>query len=521
MTLSFNHTAKNGGVSKKELLPAKIALVILDGWGNGPRDGSNPIYAAQPQNIGFIKKNFSITSLQASGLAIGLPWEEEGNSEIGHLAIGAGRMVFQDFPRISAGIKDGSFFRNPAILDLINYAKQSGAKLNLVGLIGEGNVHSSFEHFRALLSMLGQNNLPDFNLHLITDGRDGSPKKCLDLVRELPAEKIASISGRFYAMDRDNHLERTALAFSTMTGQGKTTSDPIKAMEESYNRGVTDEFIEPIVISPARGIKENDAVLFFNFREERMRQLVKMFMEKMPSLKMASFTGYGRDFSSLPVAFPRPRPENTLAEIIAKANILQLRVAESEKGAHVTYFFNAEREEPFPNEYRAIAPSRKIANPDKYPEMMAEDITNRIISAMEEGIYGFILANYANPDIIGHTGNFDAVVKAVQVIDEQVGKLMDTALKTGTTLIITSDHGNAERLLDPLTGLPETRHNSSPVPFYVVAESFRRPKEDWLVDSAEKEVSGSLCDIAPTVLELMGLDKPEEMTGQNLLPFLK
>jgi 2,3-bisphosphoglycerate-independent phosphoglycerate mutase len=521
MTLLFHHTPKKEELSKKAPGRPKVALVILDGWGNGSRDGSNPIYVAQPKNIESVKRNFAITNLQASGLAIGLPWEEEGNSEIGHLTIGAGRIAFQDYPRISSTIRDGSFFRNAVLLDLIDYAKENRVKLNLVGLIGEGNVHSSFEHLRALLRLFQENQFDNFSLQVITDGRDGPTQAGLNLIKQLPLDKIGSISGRFYAMDRDEHLDRTALAFQAMTGAGPQSADPIDLLEKSYGQGQGDEFIKPTTVSPDRTIKEKEAVLFFNFREERMRQLVQMFLEKMPGLKMTSFTGYGHAFSSLAVAFPRPHLDHTLGQVISEAGLSQLRVAESEKGAHVTYFFNDEREDPFPNEYRTIIPSRKVANPAKFPEMMAPEITNRLVSAMEEGIFSFILANYANPDIIGHTGDFDATLRAIEVIDQQVGQLVEAALKNEVILLISSDHGNAERLIDLTTGLPETRHNASPVPFYVVAKNFRRPKDDWQLAAAERDVSGSLCDIAPTVLKLIGLDQPPEMTGQNLLPFLK
>jgi len=522
MTLSLNHNPRKEILSK----PARrrVALVIVDGWGLGAKDYSNPIYIANPQNIDFIKHNFASASLQASGIAIGLPWEEEGNSEIGHLTIGAGRIIYQDFPRISQAIKNGSFFRNKALLEAINYVKAGeGRSLNLVGLLGEANIHSSLEHLKALVKMAEENNILRLNLHLITDGRDSSPGSALKLLDELPQESIASLSGRFFAMDRDNHLPRTEEAFKAMTGlKPLVNKTPKQVLEENYNAGVTDELLEPAALgSGSRSVKKSDAVIFFNFREERMRQLVKMFAEKMPGLKMVSFTEYGPDFLGVASAFPRPKIADPLGKIISDAGLTQLRVAESEKAAHITFFLNAQEENPFPGEYRVIIPSRNIPSHDKYPEMMAKEITERVLSAIEEKIYDFIAVNYANPDIVGHTGNYDAVLQAVSFVDKEIGRLKESALKNETTLIITSDHGNAEKMLDPQTGEKETKHNSSPVPFYLVAEEWRRKKDDLAVEQIEKETVGTLGDIAPTVLELLGIPKLDGMTGQSLLPFLQ
>lgn len=519
MTLD-NHNSLPTSLSK--LKRGHLILVILDGWGIGGKDYSNPIYAANPQTINFIKTNFAITGLQASGIAVGLPWEEEGNSEIGHLTIGAGRIVYQDLPRINAAIRDGSFFSNPALLEIINYAKENQKTLHLVGLIGEGNVHSSFEHLKAIIRMAEINNLSKFYLHLITDGRDSGPQSAMRLIPELPAEKIGSISGRFFAMDRDNHLERTRLAYLAMTGKGTPQNDIKQVLFRHYQERLTDEFIEPTVIESAeRGIKDGDALIFFNFREERTTQLVKMFMENMPHLKIATFTEYGPEFRSIRAAFPRPPVKNSLGQIISEAGLTQLRLAESEKAAHITFFFNAEREEPFPNEYRVIVPSPRVPRYDEHPEMAAAEITDRALSAIEEGIYNFILINYANPDMIGHTGNFNAAVSAVRFLDGQLEKLLRASLQHKFTLIITSDHGNIEKMLDEKTGHLDTRHNTSPVPFYLIDEEFRRPKDQPTAERLEQEIGGSLGDIAPTILELMGLPKPPEMTGQSLLPFVQ
>ncbi len=509
-------------LKKDQMHFSKIALVILDGWGIGQKDNSNPIYTAQPENVQYIKNNFPTTSLQASSIAIGLPWGEEGNSEIGHMTIGAGRMIYQDMPRINSMIEKGDFFKNPALLETIDYVKQNpDASLNFVGLMSKGNVHSSFNHLKALIKIAEINKVVNFNLHLITDGRDSFIKDALNVIKELPLEKIGSISGRFYAMDRDSHLSRTEEAFKAMTGDKPSQDYPLKIIEDSYDLGLTDEFIEPTPIGPEnRRIKKDDAVIFFNFREERMRQIVKMFKEKMPSLKIATFTEYGDEFKDFKIAFPRPKIENPLSRIISDYGLTQLKIAESEKAAHVTYFFNGQEESPFLNEYQIIVPSRKTASHDKYPQMMADKITERTVLAMEENIYNFIVVNYANPDIISHTGNYEAVIQAVKFIDQQIGILLKTALRTKTRLIITSDHGNAEKLIDSKTGFPETQHNISPVPFYLIDESFKKEKNEYLSEKAEKQIGGSLCDVAPTILELMNILKPKEMTGQNLIPYL-
>lgn len=519
MTLN-NHNPSPEALSKPK--DKRAVLVILDGWGIGGKNRSNPIYAVNPPTINFIKTNFATTGLQASGMAIGLPWEEEGNSEIGHLTIGAGRAIHQDLPKINTAIDNGSFFKNSVLAESFKYAKDNQKKLHFVGLIGEENVHSSFNHLKALIKMAEINNLSDFSLHLITDGRDSSPQSASRLIPELPIEKIASLSGRFFAMDRDNHLERTKEAYLVMTGQKTPKNDIGEILAQHYEKRLTDEFIEPTVInSTQNAIKNGDAVIFFNFREERMRQLVKMFMGNLTLSKIVTFAAYGPEFKSAKIAFPRSPVTQSLGQVIAEAGLVQLRLAESEKAAHVTFFFNAQREEPFPNEYRVIVPSRKISRHDEHPEMAAAEITDRALNAIEEGIYNFILINYANPDIIGHTGNFNAATSAVRFLDSQLEKLVKTSIENKFTLIITSDHGNIEKMIDEKTGEIDTKHNTSPVPFYLIDEKFRRPKKQSAAERVEQEIGGSLADIAPTILELMGLPKPPEMTGQSLLPFLQ
>ncbi|MDD4931180.1 MAG: 2,3-bisphosphoglycerate-independent phosphoglycerate mutase [Candidatus Colwellbacteria bacterium] len=499
----------------------KVVLVILDGWGIGPHDSSNPIYTAELPNIAYIKKNFPTTSLQASGIAVGLPWAEEGNSEIGHLTIGAGRTVYQSAARISLAIEDGSFFKNPVLVWAIDEAKKAGKAVNIAGLLGTGITHSSFKHLIALTKMVGEAGIP-YKLHLFTDGRDSSVKACLDLVRKLPENRIGSIGGRFSGMDRDGHIDRTERAFNCMTGRSRSESvSPSEYISSSYASGVTDEFIRPAAFGDGSlAVSPGDSLIFFNFRGDRVRQISRMFSERMPDVRTVGFTRYD-ERSDLPYAFSFEEIKKPLPAVIADAGLSQLHIAESEKQAHVTYFFNAESEETFPREFRVIIPSRNTASHDKFPEMMAPEITTRIVTAVEEGLYDFIIANYANADIVAHTGNFDATIEAVRCLDTQIGMIAEATVRTGAALIITADHGNAEKLIDTRTGEKDTRHNPNPVPFFLIDRDMQRLRTDAEIAESEVLNSGTLCDIAPTVLELMGIEKPVEMTGQSLIPFLK
>jgi len=441
----------------------KLALIILDGWGIGPKDNTNPLYSANLSNFDKIKTSFPCLSLQASGLAVGLPWNEEGNSEIGHLTISAGRIVYQTIARIDDAIESGVFFENPVLLEAFAKTKQAGSSVCFAGLLGDGIVHASIKHLLALIS-LAEKLKVDYKLHLFTDGRDGSPKGALELLSRLPMNKIGSISGRFYAMDRDNHMERTASAYKNMTA-GKPVSDtPSGYVEKSYAAGITDEFIRPACFNQELLIKPSDSVIFFNFRKDRMRQLSYIFRKSLPETHIASFVEYNNE-TKIPAAF-----------------------------SSNTYFFNGEQEEPFPNEFRIIIPSRRLSSHDQAPEMRAEEITSRIIAAVEEGSYGFIFANYANPDIVAHTGNFDATVKAVELIDKELGIITSACLKTNTILIITADHGNAEKLINSRTGERDTKHNPSPVPFIVVDHQFARIRTSAEIAENENLVVGSLCE---------------------------
>ncbi len=506
-----------------------IILTILDGWGIGKADESNPIHVVNPQNINYLKANFPSGILQASGISVGLPWAEEGNSEVGHLNLGAGKIIYQYYPRITLAIHDGSFFKNETLRRAFEHAQKYNSAVNLIGLLSEGNVHASFEHLISLIEFAKKENISKINLHLFTDGRDSSPNSALELLARLPKEgKLASLSGRFYGMDREGHWERTQKAYSVLVGEGPITDNIENHIKKTYERKFSDEFVEPIRISAEASIKDNDALIFFNFREDRIRQLSSAFInpqfknfptKSLNNLYIMTMTQYDDEFK-VPVAFPPEKIETCLGKVLSDKGKTQLRIAETQKYPHITYFFNGIREEPFKNEYRILIPSRSIIRQDEHPEMMANEVTTRAIESISEGVFDFILINYANPDIIAHTGNYEACLRVVRIIDEQIDKLIKTVLEHNAVLIITSDHGNIEKLFNPLTGLPETQHDPSPVPVYLVAKEFMRPRTEAEIRRSEKENTGILADVAPTILELMAISKPKEMTGQSLLRFL-
>lgn len=513
-----------------------IVMVILDGWGIGKKDSSNPIHIAEPETINYIKHSYPAGSLQASGIAVGLPWQEEGNSEVGHLTLGGGKIIYQHFPKISLAIKNGLFFKNEILRKAIIHAKENNGNVNLVGLISEGNLHSSTEHLLALIKLAAEEGLEKnrLNLHLFTDGLDGPPKSALNLLISLGESnnRIASLSGRFFAMDKDSHWDKTKTVYETLIGKGTTLKgdvDVSKFFNSFYEQGLTDNFIEPTLLIESRAIKENDSVIFFNFREDGMRQITETFIkpsisgssyEPLKNTYICTFTQYS-DNEKLPVAFPTDKITNPLGKILSDNGKVQLRLAETERYAHVTYFFNGYYEKPFKNEYRVLIPSRNVSRHDEYPEMMAKEITTRAISAISENIYDFILINYANPDVIAHTGNYNATISTIKTIDGEIKKLMKAILETNGVLIITSDHGNAEELLNPRTGLAETKHDASSVPIYIVASGFERNKDNFAVELSERENIGMLSDVAPTILELMGVQRPQEMTGISLLKLLR
>lgn len=508
-------------------------LVILDGWGLGEKNESNPIYMARPQAINYIQENFPSGALQASGIAVGLPWEEEGNSEVGHLTIGAGKVLYQHLPRISLSINDGSFFENPALKSAFLHARKNKSSVHLVGLLTDGNVHASFKHLAALLEMAKKENCENLYLQLWSDGRDSSPHSTLNLLRKLDEEmkkfgigRIASLTGRFWGMDRDGHWDRTEKAYEVLVGKPPRPAKSVEeVLKQARERNINDEFIEPAIINEPHPVQANDALIFFNFREDSVRQITEPFLNKnfnqfprenLNNLFIATMTAY-REESAASVAFPPEKVENPLGKVLSENGKLQLRIAETEKYAHVTYFFNGLKEKPYPNEYRVLVPSKSVAHHDDYPEMMAGAITDRTLAALNEGGFDFILVNYANPDLIAHTGNYEATLKAIKVVDNEVGKLLKSVLNQNHVLIITSDHGNAEELIDLKTGEPETKHDVNPVPFYLIGKEFQKKRPSSIDELSHLPNIGMLSDVAPTILELMDIPKPKDMTGESLL----
>ncbi|MDO8443714.1 MAG: 2,3-bisphosphoglycerate-independent phosphoglycerate mutase [Candidatus Azambacteria bacterium] len=513
-----------------------VVLVILDGYGRGPENATNAIFKAKKPNIDFIEKNFPMTNLQASGIAVGLPWGEEGSSEVGHLNLGAGRIVYQHLPHISFSIRDGSFFKLPALTKLAEHIKKNNSSFHIMGLIGGGNVHSYIDHMYGILEFAKKENITKVFIHAFTDGRDSPPKDALDFYGKIqnqlnenyPFAKIASLIGRHFAMDRDNHWDRTEKTYRLLTeGEGETLDNARAAIESDYGKNITDEFIEPKILIN-EPIKENDAVIFIDFREDSARQLSRAFVEenfsefprkKINNLYFAAMTRYEKNLP-LHVLFEPIEIKNTLAEAISKSGKNQIHIAETEKYAHVTYFFNGGEEVTFPNEERILIPTKRDHDFSGDPAMSAGEVTGRLIETIDSKKYDFIVANYANADMVGHTGNFQATVSAVEILDREIGQLMPEVLKAGGVLIITSDHGNADEKINPLTGAAQTEHSANPVPFYLIGNDFKREKAQEKTEVEKFEVEGILADVAPTVLELLDLPQPPEMTGKSLLKLL-
>ncbi len=503
-----------------------VVMIVLDGWGIGRNDESNPIYSVKPDQFAWLEANYPVTSLQASGISVGLPWGEVGNSEVGHLTLGAGKVIYQYYPKITISIQDGSFFKNEVIKAACDHAKKNNGSLNLVGLLSIGNVHSSFEHLEALLKFAEAEQVP-VKLHLFADGKDSPPRLLPALLAKLPQEKLATLVGRYYAMDREGNWQLTEETYKTLTGGYgfKADKGPDQAIAATYARGLSEEFLAPVRFGgEEKNIAENDAAFFFNFREDSIRQLAESFInpdfdkfpvKKFANLFVATMTPYKETFTA-PTAFLPDKVVEPLGKVLADTNCTQLRLAETYKYAHVTYFFNGYKETPFKNEYRVLIPSEAIPHPDEHPQMMAPAITDRLIQAIEGHAFDFILVNYANPDTIAHSGNLAATEEAIRVINREIGRVLQVAIGPATALIITSDHGNAEQLVNPATGKPETQHDPNPVPFYLIAEEFKG-KKFINQDNRANETGGILADAAPTILSLLGLPKPPEMDGHDLL----
>jgi len=492
-----------------------ILLAILDGWGYREEKEGNAIYHARTPNYDRYMDKYPHCLLQASGEAVGLPPGQMGNSEVGHLNIGAGRVVYQESTRISKAIEDGSFFENRVLKEAMERAKKS--TLHLMGLIGDGGVHARKDHLYALLKMAKIYGIKNVMIHCFLDGRDTPPTSAIHHIEELERKikeigvgKIASLIGRYYAMDRDKRWERTKKAYEMLVkGRRRLVENAMEGIKIAYENGETDEFVLPVVIENTERIKDGDVAIFFNFRPDRGRQLTSAFIDPDFSyfpvepieVYFVTMTRYDKNFKN-PVAFEKEDIKNTLGEVLSKNGMSQLRIAETEKYAHVTYFFNGGREKPFPGEERCLVPSPKVATYDLKPEMSAYEVTEELIKRIEEEKYDFIVVNYANPDMVGHTGVWKAAIRAVETVDKCIGRVVEKVMERDGVCLVTSDHGNAEEMLED--GKPKTAHTTNPVPFIVIGEDVELR-------------NGILGDIAPTILHLMGIKKPREMKGETLI----
>ncbi|HEX7894172.1 MAG TPA: 2,3-bisphosphoglycerate-independent phosphoglycerate mutase [Terriglobales bacterium] len=527
--------------------PKPLVLVILDGWGYRAETNANAIALARKPTYDRLLREYPNTLIHTSGPFVGLPEGQMGNSEVGHLNIGAGRIVHMDSTRIELMIQNGEFFKQPVLLEAMKNARSGGRQLHLFGLVSDGGVHSYQTHLHALLKMAKQNQVERVFVHAFMDGRDTLPtngagylEQLQQAMREYNTGKIATVSGRYYAMDRDRRWERISKAYNAMVfgdGEAGKYSDAVQGVKESYNKGVTDEFIVPFVCTDAKGqalttIRDEDSCICFNFRADRVRQITRALTRNSglnehggrdlqgaedldaaiprdrgpKNLHYVCMTQYDKKFS-LPVVIPPESLDNILANVMGQMNMRNLRVAETEKYAHVTYFFNGGVEQPFPGEDRALVASPKVATYDLKPEMSAAGIADTVVKAVEDGTFDVIVVNFANADMVGHSGKLEPTIKAVETVDACLGRLELAVRAKGGAMLITADHGNAEMMVDPVSGGPHTYHTTNPVPFIVIAENFKEFK---------LKSGGSLRDISPTILAMLGLPEPKEMTGGDL-----
>jgi 2,3-bisphosphoglycerate-independent phosphoglycerate mutase len=500
----------------------------LDGWGINPRTEGNAIAQAATPNMDALSRNFPTSSLSVSGLDVGLPEGQMGNSEVGHMILGAGRIVYQDITLIHKAIDDGTFYRNPVLLDALRKAKEKSGRLHLMGLLGDGGVHSHQRHMEALIDMGRRHGVGEIYLHLFLDGRDTPPMSAeqfmlhlMEKLKAYPEARVATVSGRYYAMDRDKRWDRTEKAYRCLTeGVGRQAESALQAIRTSYQEKVTDEFVLPTVLKecvPEGFIGDGDSVIFFNFRADRARQLTRAFTEEnfkeFPRKRridlciFATMTQYDESLE-LPFAYPPRTLKNILGEVVSRQGLRQLRIAETEKYAHVTYFFNGGEEKKFSGEERILIPSPKdVATYDLKPEMSAREVTEALVKQLSDEAFDMVIANYANADMVGHSGNFKAAVKACAVIDECIGRVVDTALGKQGRVIITADHGNIEQMIDYDSGMMHTAHTTNPVPVILVDEERKKSRLN----------KGSGRDIAPTILQLLDIAQPVEMTGRSLI----
>ena len=500
-------------------------LMILDGFGKNEKKDGNAVAVAKTPNIDKLMATYPMSELHASELDVGLPEGQMGNSEVGHTNIGAGRIVYQELTRITKSIEDGDFFSVPEFVKAIENCQKNNSKLHIMGLLSDGGVHSHNRHLYALLELAKRKGFEDVFVHCFLDGRDTPPasaemyiSQLVEKMKEKGTGKIATITGRFYAMDRDKRWERIKKAYDALVnGVGVKANSALTAIENSYQQEVFDEFVEPTVIyngeKPVATISENDSVIFFNFRPDRAREITRTLVDKdfnefetkKMNLNFVCMTQYDETMPNANVAFKPTVLKNTFGEYISNLGYTQLRIAETEKYAHVTFFFNGGKEQQYENEDRILVPSPKVETYDLKPEMSAYEVTEKVVEAIDSDKYDCIILNYANPDMVGHTGNLEAAVKAIEAVDECVGKVVDIVNKKEGRLLITADHGNAEQMIDYKTGEPHTAHTTNPVPLILVGMEGVKLK------------NGKLADLAPTMLDIMNLEKPEEMTGESLL----
>jgi len=501
-------------------------LMILDGFGTNSNKEANAIAMANTPNIDKLFKQNPNTIIKTSGLDVGLPEGQMGNSEVGHTNIGAGRIVYQELTRITKSIEDGDFFSIPELTGAIENCKKHNSKLHIMGLLSDGGVHSHTRHLYAILELAKRKDFENVYVHCFLDGRDTPPASAEGFIAELEQKmeekgvgKIASITGRFYAMDRDKRWERLEKAYNALVnGIGEKAGSATKAIEDSYQKEVFDEFVLPTLIcnseeEPIATISADDSVIFYNFRPDRAREITRSLVDKEFTgfdreyfpLYYVCFTNYDETIENVNIAFKKSEIKNTFGEIVANNNLTQLRIAETEKYAHVTFFFNGGEEKQYKGEDRILVPSPKVETYDLKPEMSAVEVTDKVVEAIKTKKYDTIILNYANPDMVGHTGNLDAAVKAIEVIDECVGRVIEAIEEVNGTVLITADHGNSEQMIDYTTGDPHTAHTTNDVPLILVGAEGKTLK------------SGRLADLAPTMLELMGIEKPEEMTGESLI----
>ena len=510
----------------------RVLLCIMDGWGiSQGKSEYDATKLANPVNVPKLIKDEPSTYIHADGEYVGLPAGQMGNSEVGHLNLGAGRIVYQDLSKINNAIKDGSFFNNEKFLEAINHAKKNDSALHIYGLVSTGGVHSSLDHLTALIKLAAVEGLTKVYVHAFLDGRDTPPSSACTYLQTVEDElkkynlpQVASVIGRYYIMDRDNRWDRVEKGYNCLLfGEGNKAASAIEGVKASYAEGITDEFVLPIVVGGEESrIHDNDAIIFFNYRPDRAREISKAINFKdfdgfnrkkvLNNIYYCTMTSYDVTFT-FPVAFPKTKPVNILGDVLEANGINQFRTAETEKYAHVTFFFNGGVDEPQPHESRVLVPSPKVPTYDMQPEMSAHEVCENVLSAIENKDYGFILVNFANPDMVGHTGVLEAAEKACKTVDECVGKIAAKCREYGVTMILTADHGNAELMFNEETGKPHTAHTTNIVPFVVINAPYE----------VELNKEGALCDVAPTILQLMGIKQPAEMTGKSMLkvPALK